>query len=191
MSRDWFFRNWMNAGFVTGLFLLAIAPLLAGIWDLPFLLVYLLLPAYMVHQLEEHYDDRFRTFVNAHLAGGRDALTTEAVVVINVPLVWGVDLAAIYLARFIDLGLGLIAVYLTLVNAVVHVVGGVVLRSYDPGLVTAIILFLPLGVWALVAIAEQPGVTPVEHIGALVLAILVHIAIVVHVLRRARLLAVR
>lgn len=189
MSRDWFFRNWMNAGFIAGLFLLAIVPLLAGAWDLPLLLVYLLLPVYMLHQLEEHYGDRFRTFVNAHLAGGRDALTTEAVVVINVPLVWGVDLAAIYLAYFVELGLGLIAVYLTLVNAIVHIAGGVVLRTYNPGLVTAVILFLPLSLWTLITVAERPGVTLIEHFGALALAILVHVAIVVHVLRRARSLA--
>lgn len=188
MSNDWFFRNWMNAGFIAGLFLLAIVPLLVGAWDRPLLLVYLLLPVYMLHQLEEHYGDRFRTFVNAHLAGGRDALTTEAVVVINVPLVWGVDLAAIYLAYFVDLGLGLIAVYLTLVNAIVHIAGGIVLRAYNPGLVTAVVLFLPFGIWALVAVAERPGVTTIEHVGSLALAILVHVAIVVHVLRRARIL---
>ncbi|KAB2877130.1 MAG: HXXEE domain-containing protein, partial [Bauldia sp.] len=98
MIRDWFHRNWMHAGFVAGLFLLAVVPLLAGAFDLPFLLVYLQLPVYMLHQLEEHQGDRFRAFVNARLAGGRDALTTAAVVVINVPLVWGIDLAAIYLA---------------------------------------------------------------------------------------------
>ncbi len=189
MIRDWFHRNWMHAGFVAGLFLLAVVPLLAGAFDLPFLLVYLQLPVYMLHQLEEHQGDRFRAFVNARLAGGRDALTTAAVVVINVPLVWGIDLAAIYLARFVDLGLGLIAVYLTLVNAVVHVVGAVVLRAYNPGLITAVLLFLPVGGWGLAAFAEAPGVPAGDHVLGLGLAILVHVGIVALVARRARALA--
>ena len=99
----------MYAGVVAGLFLLAIVPVFAGAWSLPLLLVFLQFPLYMVHQLEEHAGDRFRTFINTRMAGVPDALTTEAVVVINVPLVWGVDLVVLYLARFVDLGFGLIA----------------------------------------------------------------------------------
>ncbi len=41
MSVDWFARNWMYAGAVAGLFLLALVPLLVGAWSLPLLLVYL------------------------------------------------------------------------------------------------------------------------------------------------------
>jgi Protein of unknown function with HXXEE motif len=133
MSMDWFARNWMYAGLVAVLFLLALVPLLVGAWSLPLLLVYLQLPIYLVHQVEEHHGDRFRQFVNDHIAGGLPALTTPAVVFINVPGVWGVNLLALYLARFVDLGLGLIAVYLTLVNALAHVASTLVLRRYNPG----------------------------------------------------------
>jgi hypothetical protein len=58
MRSDWFLHNWMYAGFLAGLFLLAIAPAFAAAVGLPLLLVY----------LEEHYDDRFRKFVNDLLA---------------------------------------------------------------------------------------------------------------------------
>ena len=85
MSMDWFERNWMFTGVVAGLFLLSLVPLLAGGWSLPLILIYLQLPIYLFHQLEEHYDDRFRRFVNERVAGGRQALTTPAVVFINVP----------------------------------------------------------------------------------------------------------
>src|SRR5258705_12417803 len=98
MSMDWFERNWMNAGFIAGLSLLAIVPLLLGSWSEPLLLIYLQLPVYMLHQLEEHDGDRFRQFVNEHIAGGLPALPTPAVVFINVPGVWGVNLLALYLA---------------------------------------------------------------------------------------------
>src|SRR5258708_27379235 len=62
MSMDWFERNWMFTGMVAGLFLLSLVPLLVGGWSLPLVLIYLQLPIYLFHQLEEHYDDRFRRF---------------------------------------------------------------------------------------------------------------------------------
>ena len=183
---DWFARNWMYAGLVAGLFLLALVPLLVGAWSLPLLMVYLQLPIYLLHQVEEHHGDRFRQFVNDNIAGGLPALTTPAVVFINVPGVWGVNLLALYLARFVDLGLGLIAVCLTLVNAIAHVASTLVLRRYNPGLVTALVLFLPVGSWALVAIARAPGVTTTYHVIGLSIAVLIHAAILVHVKQRVR-----
>ena len=189
LARDWFYANWMHAGFIAGLFLVAVLPLFAGAFDWALVLVYLQLPVYMLHQLEEHQGDRFRRFVNERLAGGRDALTTPAVVFINVPLVWGVDLAAIYLARFVDIGLGLIAVYLMLVNAAVHIAAGLVLRVYNPGLVTAVVLFLPASLLALVAVSEVPGVGAFDQGLGLGLALLVHAGIVVFVRRRAAMLS--
>jgi hypothetical protein len=184
MSKDWFEHNWMYAGGIAGLFLLALVPLVVGGWGLPLLLVYLQLVIYLVHQIEEHHLDRFRKFVNDHVAGGLQALTTPAVVFINVPGVWGVNLVALYLADFVDLGLGLIAVYLTLVNAVAHVVSTVVLRCYNPGLITALVLFVPIGTWALVVISRAPGVTTTYHVIGLVIAVLIHAAIIVHVKQR-------
>jgi len=189
VTKDWFQHNWMYAGFVAGLFLFAIVPLLVTAWSLPLLLVYLLLPVYMVHQLEEHHDDRFRRWVNEVMFGGRDVLTTPAVVVINVVGVWAVDLAVVYLAAFVGLGLGLIAVYLTLVNGVIHIAAAVAKRAYNPGLVTSVVLFLPVGLWALVAISAAPGVGPADQAIGLGAALLVHAAIIVHVKRRAAAMA--
>lgn len=186
MARLWFYANWMYAGVVAGLFLLAALPLFGGGWSAAMVAVFLMLPVYMVHQVEEHAGDRFRRFVNKRIAGVPNALTTPAVVVVNVPLVWGVDLVAIYLARFVSIGWGLIAIYLTLVNAVLHIIGAAALRAYNPGLVTAVLLFLPLSVWGLVVLAETPGVTVTQHAVALAFAVLVHGALAAHVLRRAQ-----
>lgn len=176
----------MYAGLIAGLFLLAVLPLLAGEWSAAMIAVFLMLPAYMVHQVEEHAGDRFRRFINKRVAGVPNALTTSAVVVVNVPLVWGVDLVAIYLARFVSVGWGLIAIYLTLTNAIVHMVGAVALRAYNPGLVTAAFVFLPLGAWGLVAVSDAAGVTLAEHAVGLVFALFAHIGLAAHVLRRAR-----
>jgi hypothetical protein len=185
-AKLWFYKNWMFAGLIAGLFLLAVLPLFAGQWSVAMVAVYLQLPAYMLHQVEEHAGDRFRRYINRNVAGVPDALTTVAVVVVNVPLVWGVDLAAIYLARFVAIGWGLIAVYLMLVNAVVHVVAAVAKRGYNPGLATAVALFLPLSIWGLVAVSAVPGVTIFQHAIGLGLAVVLHAGLAVHVMRRAR-----
>jgi hypothetical protein len=176
----------MYAGLIAALFLLAALPLFGGQWSPALVAVFLLLPAYMIHQVEEHAGDRFRRFVNANVAHAPNALTTLAVIVVNVPLVWGVDLGSIYLARFVAIGWGLIAVYMVLVNALVHVVGAVVTRAYNPGLVTAVVLFVPLGLWALVLVSAEPGVSVLQHRIGLAFAILVHAVLAAHVLRRAR-----
>ncbi|MGO4838649.1 HXXEE domain-containing protein, partial [Rhizobiaceae sp. 2RAB30] len=164
MTKDWFFRNWMYAGFVAGLFLLVVTPIFAGVLSLPLLLIYLQLPIYMIHQLEEHNHDRFRLWANEVIGGGLEALTPPAVVFINVVGVWAVNLVALYLSYFVDVGLGLIAVYLTLINAVVHILGASVLRRYNPGLVTAVVLFLPVGIYALTVVSHAPGVTATDHV---------------------------
>ncbi len=188
MAKLWFFQNWMYAGLIAGLFLLAVLPLFAANWSPALVAVFLMLPAYMIHQVEEHAGDRFRRFINKRIARVPNALTTPAVVVVNVPLVWGVDLVAIYLARFVALGWGLIAIYLVLVNAILHVVGAAALRGYNPGLITAVFLFIPLGVWALTEVAGVPGVTVTQHLVALALAVVLHAGLAVFVLRRARML---
>jgi len=181
VGREWLERNWMYAGAVCGVLLIALGPVLAAPLGPALLAVYAQLPAYMIHQVEEHHRDRFRLWFNATIGGGREALTPFAVLVINLAGVWAVDVAALYLARFVAPGLGLIAVYLTLVNAVVHVAGGVVQRRYNPGLVTAVVLFLPCAAWGLVALS---GASAAEHVIGLACAVLVHLAIVAHVRRR-------
>jgi len=181
----------MYGGLIAALFLLAVLPLFGGGWNAPLVALYLMLPAYMMHQVEEHAGDRFRRYVNKVVVHVPDALTTAAVVVINVPLVWGVFLGALYLARFLAIGWGLIAVYAMLVNALVHIGGAVVKRGYNPGLASAVVVFLPLGLWGLAAISATPGVTAVHHAVGLAFAILVHAALVAVILRRARMLEAR
>jgi hypothetical protein len=176
----------MYAGLLAGLFLLAMLPLFAGQWATALVAVFLQLPAYMVHQVEEHAGDRFRRFINDHLAGGADILTTPIVVIVNVPLVWGMDLVALYAARLVAPGWGLIAVYLTLVNAIVHVVAAVRLRMYNPGLVTAVVVFLPAGLWGLLEVSRSAGVNAFQHGLALALAVLVHAGLAAYLLMRLR-----
>ena len=150
------------------------------------MLIFLCSPAYMIHQVEEHTGDRFRSFFNQRLFGGRDALTVADVLVVNLPLVWGLNLAALYAAFAWGDGYGLVAPYALLINALVHVAAAVRLRIYNPGLITAVVLFIPLGLAAVYLIAREPGVGLGYHVAALAIAILLHVAIVAWVLFRLR-----
>lgn len=173
-----FFSYWVYGGFLAAFLLLGLMPAFTCTWELPLILVFLQLPVYMLHQLEEHDDDRFRRFINDLIGGGREVLSRGAVFVINVPGVWGVNLLSILLAFSLDLGFGLIAIYLTLINGLVHLAQAVRLRRYNPGLITAVILFLPVGGLALAAVMKSGSVTIGYHMLGLSSAVAIHLAIV-------------
>ncbi len=169
---------WVYGGFLAAFLLLGLMPAFTRAWELPLILVFLQLPVYMLHQLEEHDDDRFRRFINDMIGVGREVLSRGAVFVINVPGVWGVNLLSILLAFSLDLGFGLIAIYLTLINGLVHLAQAVRLRRYNPGLITAVILFLPVGGLALAAVMKSGSVTIGYHLLGLSSAVAIHLAIV-------------
>ena len=104
--------------------------------------------------------------------------------VINVPGVWGVIGISLALAATVSAGFGLVAVYLVLLNGTIHVVQGVISRGYNPGLGTAIVLFLPLGTYGISAINQVGAGTFLMHMTGAAAAIGIHVAIIVHVMRR-------
>ncbi|MBW6426115.1 HXXEE domain-containing protein [Rhizobium sp. XQZ8] len=178
--------NWVYGGSLAGLLLLALTPLFVTAWSWPLVSVFLQLPVYMLHQFEEHDAGRFGAFINAQIGGGRVVLPDSAIFVINVPGVWGINAIALWLAVESAPGFGLVAVYLTLVNAIVHIGPAIVLRRYNPGLITAIVLFLPLSVWALAEVSALPGTGLGHHVLGLGSAVLIHMAIVAYVFRNKR-----
>ena len=153
-------------------------PLLTAGWPETLRLTFLFLPLYMLHQYEEHDADRFRLFFNASIGGGQEVLTRAAVFVINVPGVWGVIALATYLSAWLAPGLGLIAVYLALVNAVAHVGQAMLLRRYNPGLVTAMAVFLPVGGYTLHRFDAAGAGGFVWQIVGIGSAVAIHLAII-------------
>ena len=80
---------WVYGGVLAGILLLVLWSLLVAGWSMPLAATFLLLPAYMVHQYEEHDHDRFRLFFNETIGKGFDVLSPLAVFITNVPGVWG------------------------------------------------------------------------------------------------------
>lgn len=178
--------NWVYGGALAGLLLLVLSPLLMAGWPVPLAATFLHLPAYMIHQYEEHDHDRFRLFFNETIGQGYDVLSPLAVFVTNVPGVWGLIAVSLCAAAWAGLGWALVAVYLVLVNAVVHIVHAVIFKRYNPGLATAIVVFLPLGAFTLNAVDRAGAGAVASHAIGLVTAVAIHAAILVHVQRRLR-----
>lgn len=183
--------SWVHGGALAAVVLLLLLPVVGKNWTLLMVLTFLHLPVYMLHQLEEHDQDRFRTFFNRTIGEGHEALTRLAVFVTNVPGVWLLVTASICAASEVHSGWALAAVYLVLVNAVVHIVHAIVFKKYNPGLATALVLFLPLGGFTLWLAQITAAARPFHHLVCAGLAVLVHIVILVHVRWRVRRLKAR
>lgn len=183
---DWLVArwNWPAAAAFCGAALLLLAPVIWAVAGPAIFWIYLQLPLYMVHQLEEHAGDRFRQFTNEVIGGGVEVLSRRATFVINSVGVWGIDLLALYLAVFISPGWGLMAVYLPLVNSLGHIGQAILLRRYNPGLITSVILFLPLAGTALLVVSRDAPAGLAMQAAGLATALAVHAAIIVHVKRQ-------
>lgn len=169
--------NWAYGGALAALVLVALTPVLAGALPTAVLLAYLGLPAYMLHQLEEHDGDRFRQFVNAVLGPARRGLTVADVFVINIAGVWATFTAALLAAALVASGWGVFIAWALLVNGLVHVAQAVRMRRYNPGLATSVLLFLPLGAVQLAALAGEA--TLLQQAVGLGGVLAIHAAIVV------------
>lgn len=148
-------------------------------------LSFLAVAVYMVHNVEEYgiaangvvhaFPDSLCT-VLGQPPYPACALPTEFFLFVNLPLVWiAAPLAAILGGRRL---VGLTLWGVIAVNALVHIVPAVVLREYDPGLLTAVLLFAPLSAWVLSTVTARTGpfrrtaVVPLLVSGALMHAIL-------------------
>lgn len=181
---SWFLEQWPRAALPCAVVILALLPVLANEANWPYVLLATLLPVYMIHQYEEHAHGKFAAFFNTFVGSGRDLLTPRAIWFVNIVLVWALFLVSFYLARFVTLEFALIPVYLTLVNAIIHVLPTAKLRVYNPGLWTALILFFPWGGWLLRYFSDLTGAGLLTNIAALLFAVALHAAIIAWALRR-------
>jgi hypothetical protein len=139
-----------------------------------------LLVLYMVHQVEEHlWPGGFRQFTNAHVfqSGNDDwPVSIGGVTLVNVGFVWlPLALAILWPGPLRWVGLAWIG--LTLVNAVTHIVASLRFRIYNPGLITAVVLFLPFTIWALATEVADGLLSGGEVALILLLGVLLHVPV--------------
>jgi hypothetical protein len=165
---------WVYGGSLAALALIIVALGFAYYLPLTLLLVFLLLPAYMLHQAEEHVDDRFRRFIDEEIGKGRPVLTRRDIFFVNVPGIWGIFALCFTLAVIIHIGFGLIPAYAALVNVPAHLGPGIRMRRYNPGLITAVLLLFPLSLWTIWSIGSLPELSWHWHAIALAVAFISH-----------------
>lgn len=150
-------------------------PGIASRWHDPAWLAVLGLPIYIAHQFEEHGIDldgvryAFRGALCSFM-GYTDAATCPIplsfITAVNVGSVWGAFVLAAMLGRRRPV-IALSAYGIPLINAFSHSVGALREQTYNPGLLTAVLLFLPASLWAL-HVGKRAGIGW-QGIGAIVL----------------------
>jgi hypothetical protein len=179
-------RLWVYGGALAALVLLALVPLVWDVWPTSLTAIFLGLPFYMLHQFEEHDDNRFGKFVTEHIGKGREVLGFRVIFWINIGFVWAWFVLVLYLMRYVSVGLGLLAVYPVFFNAVIHVGQAIRMRIYNPGLATSIVLLLPWSLWAGNTINATGRVQDSHYVYALAAALGIHGIIIGYVMRRLR-----
>ncbi|HEY5363228.1 MAG TPA: HXXEE domain-containing protein [Aestuariivirga sp.] len=175
------YDNWVYGGFLMGLVLLALWPLFKLSLSWSGALVLLALSAYAIHQYEEHDADRFRAFVNTTMAKGRAGLSKADVFYINVLLVWCLLALNIWLVERVNAGWALLGALLLLVNAATHIGYTLLTRQPNPGVWTAALLFLPLGIYMLLQV--WPLASFIQFVICLVVVLGIHAWIFAHARR--------
>ncbi|MEM8562111.1 MAG: HXXEE domain-containing protein [Pseudomonadota bacterium] len=184
--------HWMKVGTFIAPFLLLIAFSFGSDRELlsnPRMLSLLLLVAYLVHQFEEHWVDlygrtyAFKPYLNEFLSTQIGYVSTiefmsdRSVFVINTSLVWLVGALAIWRGSahiFATLCMAAIVV----VNAISHIVAGAIAVRYNPGLLSAVVIFLPLGLAVYGKLLLAGAATIRLAIASLIWGLLAHVLLI-------------
>jgi hypothetical protein len=162
-------------------------------WTDPVFLLPLLWPMYLLHQFEEHgYDfqgHRFaflgsmcRTLGFDQIAGcPADAPFVFAVNVLACPVAFSLT----YMFRRSRPLLAVVPWGIPLVNAVAHLGAAVREGAYNPGLVTSLILFIPLTLWVIAVLLRSRVLRPVHLVWVVLSGVAVHAVLLGSVQLRA------
>ncbi|MEL6383072.1 MAG: HXXEE domain-containing protein [Cyanobacteria bacterium J06626_18] len=188
---DFLVENWMKLGtyavpLLLFIFFSAGTDKTASILTDTKLMSVLFLVAYIIHQFEEHWVDllgeqyAFYHDVNQLLLSVLDAqnaaimpLSPESIYVINTSLVWLVEVLAIWRSPN-HLFSSLAMAGITLVNGMSHIGWGIAQQSYNPGLLTAFVIFLPLAIAFYRTVLAKTADIKVQVIVSVIWAILAH-----------------
>lgn len=143
--------------------------------------------AYLLHQFEEHGVDAqgaayaFRGVLCAAFGFAEAAacpIPEAFITAVNLPVVWlAGPIAALLGRRWPAIALGYLSV--PAVNAVAHIGPAVAAGAYNPGLLTAVLLFLPLSLWAFRVALRRPDLGWPAVAAALVGGVAVHAVLMI------------
>ena len=96
----WKLENWSRMALPFAVLLLCSLPALLDSDNAALVLLYTLLPLYMLHQYEEHAHGKFVDFFNSTVGEGCPVLTKSSDFLINVLGVWLVFFVSFYPAKY-------------------------------------------------------------------------------------------
>ena len=193
-QQDFLIQHWMKLGLFMAPFLLFVAISFRSattkerrdmsIWSLVLLVVYI------VHQFEEHWVDffvnhyAFKSYLNdlvierfGNAGQSVGPLSDAGVFAINTSLVWLVAILAIWKANRHSFP-ALCLASIVWVNACSHVAAALLTIEYNPGLLTAVILFFPMGTAAYLWSLRCELVSVHEVIASLIWGGLAHVIMI-------------
>lgn len=162
-------------------------------WRDPQWVLAFLWPMYLLHQFEEHGVDalgRRYAFLgdlcrNLGYEGGTCPADPAFIFAVNV-VGCQIAFAISWFSRRRRPLVAACAWGIPIVNAVAHIGGAVVHRAYNPGLVTSVVLFIPLSAWMLATVLRSRAIAPGDVIRIVALGIVVHVVLMASLLFRAR-----
>jgi hypothetical protein len=181
---SWIVENWSRMALPFAVLILCSLPIFLTASNVSLILLYTLLPVYMIHQYEEHAHGRFVEFFNSTIGRGQKVLTRMSAFWLNILEVWLLFLVSFYLAKYIAVGFAFVPIYTVLVNGLTHVIASLALRRYNPGLYTTLLLFFPWGIFLLVYFNADTGASLLFNVIGLLVGLIGHAIIVVYALRR-------
>lgn len=124
-------------------------------WRDPSWFAWLVAVAYMIHNVEEYgFDATGQSLAFPNMMGGLLGTMPDwsFFLCVNLSLVWVMGpLAAALSRRYPALAFGMVGI--EAVNCLTHIPGAIALGSISGGCTTALVVFLPLVVWAFVGVA--------------------------------------
>jgi len=180
----WIVENWSWMALPFAVLIMCSLPIFLTANNVSQILLYTLLPVYMIHQYEEHAHGSFVEFFNSTIGKGQAVLTRVSAFWLNILEVWLLFLVSFYLAKYVAVGFAFVPIYTVLVNGLTHVIASLALRRYNPGLYTSLLLFFPWGIYLLVYFNAATGPSLVFNVIGLLVGIVGHAIIVVYALRR-------
>ncbi|MEL6646402.1 MAG: HXXEE domain-containing protein [Pseudomonadota bacterium] len=152
-----------------------------------------LLVVYIIHQFEEHWIDiygrtyAFKPNLNEFLSGllrrsgVQEFMSDMSVFVINTSLVWLVGALAIWRGSQ-NVFAALCMASIVVVNAISHIGAALIAGSYNPGLLTGVVLFLPVGIGAYVWLRRISTPPLMIILASLAWGLIAHVLMIIGVL---------
>lgn len=136
-------KIWAKSGLVIAVAIIILTLLNFSDFDKLQILLLFQITILMFHQFEEYvYPGGFQDFFNRYLFKKRLHLTYAGILTVNVIFGWTFYITAALVYKKM-IWFSTASVFITLANAIAHIVTAIRFRKYSPGLLTGLFLFVP------------------------------------------------